>query len=139
MAGDIFGKYVPNFEYYLVPLRRYSNKELLANKDEISLVMMINRMQNQKDMEEFQKLPQEEVAEILRETPEYLLNIISDILKAFLLKMNYSVEETEEMVGKVKEKKMGILFENVEPFDIELERKKYQAAKEKADKAQLKA
>lgn len=139
MAGDIFGKYVPNFEYYLVPLRKYSNKELLAKKDEISLVMMINRMQNQKDVEEFQKLPQEEVAEILRETPEYLLNIISNVLKAFLLKMNYSVEETEEMVGKVKEKKMGILFENVEPFDIELERKKYQAEKRKADKAKVEA
>uniref|UniRef100_UPI004056E90F Rpn family recombination-promoting nuclease/putative transposase n=1 Tax=Acetatifactor sp. TaxID=1872090 RepID=UPI004056E90F len=53
IEGDIFGKYVPNFEYYLVPLRKYSNEDLLEKKDEISLVMLINRMQNDADIEEF--------------------------------------------------------------------------------------
>jgi hypothetical protein len=37
LEGDTFGKYIPNFEYYLVPLRGYSNEELLAKGDEISL------------------------------------------------------------------------------------------------------
>lgn len=129
MEGETFGRFIPDFEYYLVPLRKYSNEELLAKKDEISLVMMINRMQDERDIEEFRNLPPEEVDSILKETPEHLLNIISDILRAFLLKMRVPVEETEELVGKVKEKKMGILFENVVPFDIE--RTKRQLAEEK--------
>ena len=38
--GEAFGKYVPDFEYYLVPLKDYSNEELLDKADEISLVML---------------------------------------------------------------------------------------------------
>lgn len=126
MEGETFGRYIPNFEYYLVPLHKYSNKELLAKKDEISLVMMINRMQEPQDVEEFRKLPPEEVESILEKTPEHLLEIISKILRAFLLRMKFSETETESLVGKVKEKKMGILFENVIPFDVEAERRKTQ-------------
>uniref|UniRef100_UPI004057A2C9 Rpn family recombination-promoting nuclease/putative transposase n=1 Tax=Acetatifactor sp. TaxID=1872090 RepID=UPI004057A2C9 len=135
MEGDTFGRYIPDFEYYLVPLRKYSNEELLAKKDEISLVMMINRMQNERDIEEFQNLPAEEVEYILKDTPDHLLNIISEILRAFLMKMNVSVVKTDELVGKVREKKMGILFENVEPFDIEKERQKRIEAERQAAKA----
>ena len=130
MEGESFGKYVPEFEYYLVPLRKYSNEELLANKDEISFVMMINRMQNEEDIEEFRKLSVEKVDEILRDTPEHVLNIIGNILRAFLLKMNLPLEETEELVGKVKEKKMGYLFENMEKMDIQAERRNTAEARE---------
>ncbi len=139
MEGETFGKYVPDFEYYLVPLRKYTNEELLAKKDEISLVMMINRMQNEKDIEEFRNLPTEDVEAILKETPEHLLNLISDILKAFLLKMNFSVEQTEELVGKVKEKKMGILFENVVPFDIEGAKRKAEEQERRAEEQRRRA
>lgn len=90
-------------------------------------------MQNEKDIKEFQNLPAEKVHSILEETPEHLLTIISNILRTFLLRMNYSVSETEELVGKVKEKKMGILFENVVPFDIEEERRKTEEQKSKAE------
>ena len=136
MEGEMFGKYLPNFEYYLVPLRKYSNEELLAKRDEISLVMLINRMQNADDVETFRNLPAEKVEEILKQTPEHLLDIISNILRAFLLKMNLSVMETETLVGKVKEKKMGYLFENVEPFDIEKERQKTKEERKRADSAE---
>ncbi len=125
IEGDTFGKYVPNFEYYLVPLRQYTNEELLAKKDEISLVMMINRMQTSEDIEIFRNLPSDTVENILKDTPEHLLTIISDILRAFLLKMKVPTSQTEELVGKVKEKKMGYLFENVVPYDIEGEKQKY--------------
>ena len=73
VEGEAFGKYIPNFEYYLVPLRKYSNEDLLAKKDEISLVMLINRWQSTEDIEAFRKLPAKEVNEILRGTPEHLV------------------------------------------------------------------
>ena len=135
MEGDAFGKYIPDFEYYMVPLRSYSNEELLEKKDEISLVMLINRMQNNKDIESFRRLPEEKVNEILKETPEHLLDIISNILRAFLLRMNLPEEETEELVGKVKEKKMGYLFENMEKIDIQEERRIAAEARKEAEEA----
>ena len=131
MEGDTFGKFIPDFEYYMVPLHNYSNEELLEKKDEISLVMLINRMQSAAEIEEFRKLPVHKVEEILKDTPEHILDIIGNILRVFLLKMNLPEEETEELVGKVKDKKMGYLFENMEKIDIQEERRKFAAEREK--------
>jgi len=136
VEGDVFGKYIPDFEYYLVPLRQYTNEDLLAKKDEISLVMLINRMQNAEDVEAFRKLPGQEVDEILRDTPEHLVDTIGNILRAFLMKLNLPLEETEELVGKVKEKKMGYLFEHMEKMDIQEERRK--TAEARAELAEAK-
>lgn len=138
IEGDAFKQYIPDFEYYLVPLRQYSNEELLAKKDEISLVMLINRMRNEDDIEAFRKLPVEKVEEILKETPGHLLDIISNILRAFLLKMKLPEEATEELVGKVKEKKMGYLFEDM-TLDIQEIRREALKARQEADEARKEA
>ncbi len=110
--GDVFGKYIPDFQYYLVPIRDYSTEELLKKTDEISLIMLINKVQMQADMEELSKIPEDVLREILRDTPTPVIDLISDVLLALLLKANVPVEEAEELVGKVKEKKMAELFAN---------------------------
>lgn len=51
VEGEKFGSYVPDFCYYLVPLQDYSNEELIAKKDEISLVMLVNKMQTKEDID----------------------------------------------------------------------------------------
>ncbi len=122
--GEAFGKYVPDFEYYLVPLKQYSNEELLDKADEISLVMLINKLQTPEDVEKFRQIPPYKLEEILKETPKYLLDIIGNVLLAFLLKENVPVEEAEDLSGKVREKNMGMLFENMEKMDIQEERRK---------------
>lgn len=62
-----------------------------------------------------------------------------DVLKAFLLKMNVPVPETEKLTGKVREKKMGELFANMEKMDIQAERRNTALEKERADKAEKRA
>lgn len=116
--GETFGKYISDFEYYLVPLKDYSNEELMEKPDEISLVMMINKLQTAEDIENFRRLPREGIEAILKDTPGYLLDTIADVLKAFLLKMNVSVPETEKLTGRVKEKKVTELFADMEKMDI---------------------
>ena len=41
------------------------------------------------------------------------------MLRAFLRKENVPEEETETLVGKVKEKKMGELFANMDKMNIQ--------------------
>jgi len=137
--GEAFGKYVPNFEYYLVPLKDYSNEELLDKADEISLVMLINKLQTPEDVEKFRRIPSQKLEEILKETPKHLLDIIGNVLLAFLLKENVQVEEAEDLAGKVREKKMGMLFENMEKMDIQEERRKTAKAVQRAEEAEQKA
>ena len=138
IEGESFGQYIPDFKYYLVPLRQYSNEELLARKDEISLVMLINKMRNEDDLEAFRRLSGEEVDEILKESPEHLIGIISNVLRAFLLKMNLPENETEELVGKVKDKKMGYLFEDM-TLDIQQIRREAEEQKREAEEQKREA
>ena len=137
--GEDFGKLIPDFEYYLVPLRDYSNETLMEKRDEISLVMLINKMQKAEDIETFRKLPGEEIDAVLLESPDYLVNVIADVLKTFLLKINVPISETEKLTGKVREKKMAELFADMEKMDIQAERKKTAEAENRANEAENRA
>lgn len=101
--------------------------------------MMINKLQTAEDIRNFRKLPGEELEAILRDTPGHVVDVIVDVLKAFLLKMNVPVPETEKLTGKVREKKMGELFANMEKMDIQAERRNTALEKERADKAEKRA
>ena len=137
--GSTFGRYLPDFEYYLVPLRDYSNEMLMEKKDEISLVMMINKLQTVEDIENFRRLPAKEIDAILEDSPEQLVETIAKVLKAFLLKMNVPVPETERLADKVREKKMGELFADMDKIDIQAERRNTASEKQRADEAERQA
>ena len=139
MFGETFKEFLPNFSYYIVPVHDYSNETLLEHGDEISLVMLINKLQSIDDVEQFRALPAGKVDEILKDTPDYLLDIIANVLRAFLRKENVPEEETETLVGKVKEKKMGELFANMDKMDIQAERRKTAEAEKRAEEAEKRA
>ncbi len=67
------------------------------------------------------------------------MDIIGDVFLAFLLKENMPVEEAEDLVGKVREKKMGMLFENMVKMDIQEERRKTEEQRLRAEEAEQKA
>ncbi len=141
--GELFGKYVPDFQYYLVPICKFTNEELLDNADEISLVMLFNKLQTKEDVTKLREIPWYKLDGILADTPEHVLKVIADVLSVFLLKANVPIEEAEELVEKVKEKKMSELFANMEKMDIQAERRntaeqraRAERAEERADKAE---
>ena len=101
----------------------------MAKKDEISLVMMINKMQTKEDIAAFRLLPAGDIDAIVKDSPEHLLRIIADILLTFLLKINVPVEEAENLRDKVREKKYGKL-------DIQAERRNTEEQKKRADAAE---
>ena len=137
-CGKLLGKYLPHFRYQLVMLHDYSNEELLAKGDEISLAMLINKIQTFEDMLAFTGLPEEQLEHILKDTPEYLLGTLADVLRALLYHMNVSENEVEGAVAKIKERKMGLLFENAK-LDIQEERRKVEIERQKAERAREEA
>lgn len=100
--------------------------------------MLINKLQTPEDVGKFRRIPPQKLEEILRETPKYLLDIIGDVFLAFLLKENLPIEEAEDLVGKVREKKMGMLFENMVKMDIQEERRKTEEQRLRAEEAEQK-
>lgn len=113
LCKDLLGKYLPHFQYQMVRLHDYSNEDLLKKGDEISLTMLINKIANLEDMEAFANLPDEQVNEILKDTPEYLLTIMERLARALFYNLSIPEDKTEEAVAKIKERKMARLFENV--------------------------
>lgn len=93
--------------------------------------MLINKIQDPEDMSSFVGLSGDEVDEILHDTPDHLLEILAKVLRTLLYSMNMPEGETEDAVAKIKERKMGRLFENV-TMDIQAERRKNAEALEKA-------
>lgn len=136
LCGKLLGKYLPHFQYQLVTLQDYSNEELLAKGDEISLAMLFGKIQTYEDMSAFTDIPEEQLEHILKDTPEHLLGILSDVLRALLYHMNLPENEVEGAVAKIKERKMGLLFENAK-LDIQEERRKVAVERQKAEEAQL--
>ena len=124
--SDVFEKYIPDFSYELISLREYSSDRLIENQDEISLVMLLNKLQEAADLKglsQFAKMDNK----VLENTPEYLLEIIAKIATALLYRLNVPEEEVNEVVGQIKEKRMPVLFEHFEGYDVQATRKEARA------------
>ena len=123
----------------MVSLHDYSNEELLERGNEMSLIMLFNKIQDAVDLSEFLKLPQEKLDRMIKDTPEAILNIIITVMENLCMKVGASKEETVECVQRVKERRMRYMFENMEKKNIQEERKKTARAEKKAERAEKKA
>ena len=135
---EYFADYIPDFRYQVIRVQDYDNRELLQKKDEISLLMLINKIQNVDDMKSFTDISPEELDAIAGQADEDVLNIISAVVQGLCRKLNLPDDETAEYVGKVKERNMGYLFENMEKMDIQAERRNTARERARADEAEQK-
>lgn len=118
--SDALTEYIPNFKCVLVKLRDYSNSELMEHEDELSVVMMINKLQKAADFKQLgSEIGPEYLKSVTAQSPEYLLNIISMVIRILLLKIKVPDEEVEAFVEQVKERRMGELFANFEEYDVQ--------------------
>ena len=64
--NETLGEYIPSFRYLVIPLSRYSNEELIGKKDELSLVMLVDKLQSAADFRTLKDLPEGYLEEIAR-------------------------------------------------------------------------
>ena len=134
-----YRQWIPDFRYELVSINKYSDQELLERGDEISLIMLINKMQNAADLEEFLRIPADKLDPILKDSPEHVVDVMVSVVESLCFKMDIPAEERAECVRKVRERKMGYLWENMEKFSIQEERRKTAEQKDRADAEQKRA
>ncbi len=136
--SDVFGEYTPDFTYEVIRNHDYSNEELLSRGDEMSLIMLINKIQSAEDFHQFRQMSAEEMDQILDEAPESIIKVIADTLYSLLMKMNVPVDEANEYVDFVEDHHMGYLFENMEKMDIQEERRHTAEARKQLAKSEEK-
>lgn len=71
-----------------------------------------------------------------KDTPEYILDVIASVMKALCIKIGASDDETDRCIQKVKERRMGYLFENMEKMNIQEERKLRAEAQKRLEEAE---
>ena len=101
--------------------------------------MLINKIQSREDVDKLREIPAEAFDEIIEDTPEQLLDMIAMIFRTLLIQLNIPEQETEEMVGKVKVRKMGELFANADFDDIRQGWQKVKDARKKAERYEKEA
>ena len=94
--NETLGEYIPSFRYLVVPLSCYSNEELIGKKDELSLVMLVDKLQSAADFRTLKELPEGYLEEIARESPESVLKLIGKILAVLLVRLNVPREEKKQ-------------------------------------------
>ncbi|MCM1154974.1 MAG: Rpn family recombination-promoting nuclease/putative transposase, partial [Roseburia sp.] len=115
LLSNVLGEYIPDYKCMLIQLGDYSNAELMEKKNELSVVMLIDRLKNSVDFSEMkQEVNPVYLNEVIADTPEYLLGIIAQITEILLEKLNVPQEEAEAFAERIKERKMGELLANFE-------------------------
>ena len=102
---------MPDFTYRVIPLHRYSTEELLSREEELSLVMLFNRIQTAEDLD-FQHWSAEQrraAQEILKKAPEAVLELLGQIVHHFGLKLNVPEEDLRQYIKSVEDRDMGEL------------------------------
>jgi hypothetical protein len=150
--NDIFKEFIPDYRYKLIKVESYSDGELIERNDEISFVMLIDRLKNS---DEFHKLmldlPKEYLDGISEMSTPDVMRVISDVVRAMLRKRMVSEDKIAEFTDKMMERPMGQLFEHwdngpdlaliekgreEERKNTEAERKRADAAEQRADIAE---
>ena len=121
--SDILNDYIPNFEYIVVPLRNYSNDDIIAKKDELSLVMLINKLKTSDELKLLKDIPPEYLKNLENNTPEYLLKLISKIISVLLYRINIPQGEVESFTDQIMRREFSMLFDSFEAYDVQAVRK----------------
>lgn len=112
--------------------------ERVLFSDELSVLMMIDKLRNKADYEELIKGVDETfLREVTGKSPEYLLKLMVQIIGIFLSRLNVPQDEVDTFTEQVKERKMGELFKHFEGWDVQAIRKedREEARKEAREEA----
>ena len=131
--ADIFDKYIPDFTYEVICPHDYTDQQLMEKNNEMGLIMLLNKLQS---LEDFKGISvwKDSQENILKESPQYILDIIARFMTILLNRLNLPQEEIEDFVSRIKEGNMPELFENFERVDVPKMREEIARQQEEIDK-----
>lgn len=115
--GDVLGEYIPSFRYMVVRLSGYSNQELLDKRNELSLIMLVDKLRSAADFQTLKDIPEEYFEDISQKAPETVLK--RKIISVLLLRLNVPKGEVEEFTDRIERREFHMLFENFEAYDVQ--------------------
>ena len=121
--NNVLGDYIPSFNYLVVPLNKYSKQDLIEKNDELSLIFLINQLQNSSEFHALKDIPKEYTEHLTENTPDYLLKIIGKVIAVLLHKLNIPDEEVYEVTDQITRRKFSMMFDNFQAYDVQEKRR----------------
>ncbi len=112
--GEAFREFLPQFSYLLVDLRRKHPAEFYQHADEVSFIMLLERLRS---LEEFASICPgipKEMWEQLEMSPEHVLDIITQVTALLLRGLEFPETAVRNVEEKIKERKVYRMFEDFE-------------------------
>ena len=125
--SDVLDEYIPSFEYLVVPLQKYTDQELIEKGNELSLIMLVDKLRNASDFKKFKDIPEEYLEHISQNSPESVLKLISSIIAVLLYKLNVPTDEVTEFTDRIERREFTMLLDNFEGYDVQATRKESKA------------
>ncbi len=116
--NELMQDYIPDYEYFLFCLQDFADADLIGRKDEISLIMLINKLRKFSDFSSLQ-FPDNYLEDIAGKTTGDVLIVLSKLIENYLRNINLPDDEIYELTDKIKEGDMNRLFEHFEGYDIQ--------------------
>ena len=117
--SDVFGDYIPSFNYLIVPLSKYSKQDLIEKNDELSLIFLINQLQSSSEFHDLKDIPKEYMEHLTENTPDYLLKIIGKVIAVLLHKLNVPDEEVYDITDQITRRQFSMMFDNFQAYDVQ--------------------
>ena len=122
-----FYKYIPNFNYELVPLNKYTIEDLMKYEDILSFIMILDKIKKPTQIKEIlEKITEEYINKVNENIPDNLLQLIKDIVFLFLKKIDTPKKEREKIENLINERRFSTMFETLE-YNAQKEREQYKA------------
>ncbi|MBR1477040.1 MAG: Rpn family recombination-promoting nuclease/putative transposase [Lachnospiraceae bacterium] len=121
LLNDVFEGFIPDFCYKLIQINSFGKEDILKKDDELSLIMLINRLQRSSDFRRLD-IPDEYLKKISDSSPQDVMDVIARVVETMLRRINVPEDEVQDFSTRIKEKRMGQLFENFEPYDVQATR-----------------
>jgi predicted transposase/invertase (TIGR01784 family) len=99
--NTVFEKYIPKFEYELVNLNDYSEKEIQGFGDALSLIMLIDKLRDSGGERLLKHLPEDYLEKLNLQIPPGMGKLLSDVIRVFLDKSNVDRYEAESFVANI--------------------------------------
>ena len=92
---------------------------MIEKQDELSLIMLINKLKSSEEFKTLKDIPSEYFENLEQNTPEYLLKLIGKIVAVFLYRLNVPRKEVEHFTDQIARREFDMLFDSFEAYDVQ--------------------
>jgi hypothetical protein len=116
--SDIFGRYIPKFDYELVSLSDYTENDLIKLGDALSLIMLVDKISDGDEINILKRLPDDYKQKFNEDLPDHLNKLITDVMMVLLRKANIPDDEIEKITGPIYERRVSTMFDRIN-YDVQ--------------------